>query len=84
MNIQELVTGLPPIKSTLSTCEGCILGIHHKVPYPTESATCATEVLALVHTDLCSPMKTPSFGGAVYFLFFIDDYTRYTHIYFLK
>jgi hypothetical protein len=26
MNTQELVIGLPPIKSTLSTCEGCILG----------------------------------------------------------
>jgi hypothetical protein len=29
-------------------------------------------------------MKTPSFGGAVYFLLFIDDYTRYTYVYFLK
>jgi len=29
-------------------------------------------------------MKTPSHGGALYFLLFIDDYCRYIHIYFLQ
>jgi hypothetical protein len=28
-------------------------------------------------------MGTPSFNGALYFLIFVDDYSRYTHIYFL-
>jgi hypothetical protein len=29
-------------------------------------------------------MKTPFIGGALYFLIFIDDFSRYTHIYFLQ
>jgi hypothetical protein len=28
-------------------------------------------------------MGTPSFNGALYFWIFVDDYSRYTHIYFL-
>jgi hypothetical protein len=84
MQTQAMVSGLPPLKSTLSMCEGCIFGKHHKLPYPTDLVTRATEVLALIHTDLCGPMQTQSFGGAFYFLIFIDDYSRYTYVYFLN
>jgi transposase InsO family protein len=37
-----------------------------------------------VHTDVCGPMHTRSLGGAYYFLLFIDDFTRYTWVYFLR
>ena len=40
--------------------------------------------LELVHTDLCGPMKTPSLTGNVYFMTFIDDYSRKTWVYLLK
>ena len=84
MTTNNLVNGLPPIKSNLSLCENCVFGKHPKTSYPTEPVTRATELLALVHTDLCGPMQTPSLGGAFYFLTFIDDYSRFTHIYFLS
>jgi hypothetical protein len=42
------------------------------------------DILELVHTDLCGPMQTRSLGGAYYFLLFIDDYTRFTWVYFLR
>lgn len=29
-------------------------------------------------------MKTPSFGRTMYFLLFVDEYTQYLHVYFLK
>ena len=38
----------------------------------------------LVHTDLCGPMSTPSLGGLLYYVIFIDDHSRRTWIYFLK
>lgn len=44
----------------------------------------ATKPLELVHTDVCSPMRTLSLNGSRYFLLFIDDYTRMTWVYFLK
>lgn len=84
MQSHNLVIGLPQLQWKLPLCTGCVYGKHHRFPYPTDFATRATEVLALVHTDLCGPMKTPSLGGATYFLIFIDDYSRYTYVYFLK
>ena len=38
----------------------------------------------MIHSDVCGPMKTESIGGAKYFLTFIDDYSRYCTVYFLK
>ncbi|CAB3989710.1 Retrovirus-related Pol poly from transposon TNT 1-94 [Paramuricea clavata] len=35
--------------------------------------------LQLVHSDVGGPMKTESFGGARYFVTFIDDYSRVTN-----
>ncbi len=40
--------------------------------------------MEIVHTDVCGPMKTTSHGGARYFLTFIDDFSRKTHVYLLK
>lgn len=40
--------------------------------------------MQLVHTDICGPMKTQSLGGSIYFLTFIDDFSRNIWIYFLK
>ena len=34
------------------------------------------EVLDLVYTDVCGPMKTRSLGGASYFVTFVDDHSR--------
>lgn len=46
--------------------------------------TRATEILELIHSDLCGPIQTVSNGGAKYLLTFIDDYTRKDFVYFLK
>lgn len=40
--------------------------------------------LELVHSDVCGPMETESFGGSRYFVTFIDDCTRKVHLYCLK
>lgn len=71
------------MKSSIPIYDSCVFGKHSKSPYPPDPATRATEILALIHTDLCGSMNTPSFRGAYYFLLFIDDYSQYTHVYFL-
>ena len=38
----------------------------------------------LVDIDVCGPMKIGSLGGSYYFLLFLDDYTRYKWVYFLR
>lgn len=36
-----------------------------------------SQILDLVHNDVCGPMPTMSLGGVSYFSKFIDDYIRY-------
>ena len=38
----------------------------------------------IVHSDVCGPMSRNSLRGYVYYVSFIDDYSRKTWIYFLK
>ena len=41
-------------------------------------------MLELVHSDVCGPLKVKSYGGASYFVTFIDDYSRKLWVYALK
>jgi GAG-pre-integrase domain len=43
-----------------------------------------TDVLELIHTDICGPFPTSTRNGHVYFISFIDDYFRYGYIYLIK
>jgi hypothetical protein len=60
------------------------MGKQHRTPYPRGVAERATEPFELNHSDVCGPMSVSSFGGSRYYVSFIDDYTRYTRVYFLK
>jgi len=66
---------IPTLCSTCVKVKQHVQVIHTKVP---QSST----LFALVHSDLCGPMKH-SIGGTQYYIIYIDDYTRYTEVYFL-
>lgn len=54
-----------------------------RLPFPaSKSKTKAT--LEIVHTDLCGPMSIESIGKKRYVLTLIDDFSRYTVIFFLR
>lgn len=65
-------------------CEACVFGKHHRLPYSDSNPMRATKLLELVHSDLCGPMSTSTFGGAKYILTFIDDWSRYLVVYLIK
>ena len=44
----------------------------------------AKHILEIVHSDVFGPVKVPSLGKSVYYVSFIDDFSRNTWIYFLK
>nr|GEW11242.1 hypothetical protein [Tanacetum cinerariifolium] len=44
----------------------------------------ATDLLGIIHTDVCGPLRHVSRQGASYFITFTDDYSRYGYIYLLK
>nr|GEV10926.1 hypothetical protein [Tanacetum cinerariifolium] len=50
-------------------------------PYHTERAT---DLLGIIHTDVCGPLRHVSRQGASYFITFMDDYSRFGYVYLLK
>ena len=68
---------------SLDRCESCLLGKMAKAPFY-KSNERATELLALIHTDVCGPFKTSARGGYLYFITFTDDFSRYGFVYLMK
>ena len=68
----------------MAFCEACIKGKRIRSSFPKGQATRATELLEIVHSDVCGPMQTFSLGGNRYLMTFIDDKSRVTAIYFMK
>jgi hypothetical protein len=44
----------------------------------------ASDLLGLVHTDVCGPMSSVARGGFQYFITFIDEFSRYKYIYLVR
>ena len=67
----------------LLVCESCLEGKMTRRPFTAKGYT-AKEQLELVHSNLCGPITIQDRGGFEYFITFIDDYSRYGYIYFMR
>ena len=65
----------------LEVCIDCIKGKQTK--HTKKGATRSTQLLEIIHTDICGPFDAPSIGGEKYFITFTDDFSRYGYIYLL-
>ena len=61
----------------------CIQGKQHHRPI-TGTMTRATELLQIIHSDVCGPMKTPTPEGYKYFVSMIDDYSKMSAVTLIK
>jgi transposase InsO family protein len=64
-------------------CKGCALGKNIKKPFPSSNNR-SKEILDLIHLYFCGPMLVRSLGGSLYYVIFIDDYSRKMWLYLLK
>ena len=44
----------------------------------------ASDLLGLIHTDVYGPFSTSARGGYLYFITFIDDFSRYRFVYLMR
>ncbi|GKC76209.1 retrovirus-related pol polyprotein from transposon TNT 1-94 [Tanacetum coccineum] len=80
----DLVDGLPKLKYTKDhLCSACEQGKSKKVLLPPKLVPITESKFELLHMDLCGPMRVASINGKKYILVIIDDYSRYTWVYFL-
>jgi hypothetical protein len=83
-DLQTMVSGMPSISANKDeVCKGCLLGKNTKRSFSSSDSR-AQGILNLVHYDVCGPMSSPSLSGFLYYVIFIDDYSRKCWIYFLK
>ena len=62
---------------------GCAQGKNAKKTFPSSEST-AKGILEIVQLNVYGPMSSSSLSGYVYYVSFIDDFSRKTWIYFLK
>ena len=81
---KTMVEGFRIVKNDHFPCKACAIGKKHREEFPIHTEKKQTNILELIHTDVCGPMQTRSLGGASYFLIFVDDRYRYTWVYFIR
>ncbi|GJV08333.1 retrotransposon protein, putative, ty1-copia subclass [Tanacetum coccineum] len=64
-------------------CVSCLSGNMTWKSFPHRPER-ATDLLGIIHTDVCGPLRRVSRQGASYFITFTDDYSRYGYVYLLK
>jgi len=85
MSSNELVSGLPALQANSITgrCDACLKGKMMRTPFK-PAAQLTSAPLELIHSEQCGPMQQKSFGGCRYFMLLIDNFTKFTAVYFLK
>ena len=68
---------------SLDTCEPCLMGRMTKTPFSGKIKR-VSDLLEIMHADMCDPMRIEACGGYHYFLIFTDDLGRYGYIYLMK
>ena len=64
-------------------CEPCLMGKMTKTLF-FGTMERATDLLEIIHTDVCGPMNIEARDRYHYFLIFTDDLSRYEYIYLMK
>ncbi|CAH9116635.1 unnamed protein product, partial [Cuscuta epithymum] len=70
-------------KKLNKACEVCPQAKQARDSFPSSTHK-ASGIIELVHCDLWGPYKTPSTCDAIYFLTFVDDFSRAVWVYLLR
>lgn len=71
MGREELVRGMPVLEQPEQVCDACLAGKCRRTPFPQCALARSSEVLQLLHGDLCGPISLPTP---------VDDHSRYMWI----
>lgn len=81
---KSMLQGLPQLNiRTYTVCARCQYGKAQQLPYE-ELKFRPKEPLELIHYDIFRFVKQPSTNGMQYMVIFINDFSRYVQVFFIK
>ncbi|XP_019093239.1 PREDICTED: uncharacterized protein LOC109129445 [Camelina sativa] len=82
---KEIIRGVPKLKGENNmVCGPCNQGKQVKIQHKKVPDVQSKLALDLVHMDLMGPMQVESLAGKKYVFVFVDDYSRYTWVRFIR
>ncbi|GJU86303.1 retrovirus-related pol polyprotein from transposon TNT 1-94 [Tanacetum coccineum] len=84
LSSKELVRNLPKLKYDKHFCDACKIRKQAHASHKAKNMVSTKRCLELLHMDLFGPSAIKSYGGNLYTLVVVDDYSRYTWTRFLK
>ncbi|GJU00653.1 retrovirus-related pol polyprotein from transposon TNT 1-94 [Tanacetum coccineum] len=84
LSYKELVRKLPKIKYDKYFCDACKIRKQAHASHKAKNIFSTKRCLELLHMNLFGQSTTKSYGGNLYTLVVVDDYSRYTWTRFLK
>ena len=76
----KAIEGLPKFQEKHDgVCKGCVKGKNTKKTFPSSESK-AKGILEIIHSDVCGKMSSNSLSGYVYYVSFIDEFSRKTWI----
>ncbi|KAJ9546781.1 hypothetical protein OSB04_019324 [Centaurea solstitialis] len=85
LSISNLVDVLPEKSfAKESLCSACEKGKQTRASFKSMQVSTISSPLQLLHMDLFGPVNTQSIGGKLYTLVIVDEYSRYTWVFFLR
>ncbi|KAJ9535942.1 hypothetical protein OSB04_un000896 [Centaurea solstitialis] len=83
--INNLVVGLPDFRYTkVSLCSACEKGKQTRASFKSKQISSISSPLQLLHMDLFGPVNVQSIVEKKYTLVIVDEYSRYTWVFFLR
>ena len=79
-----MVNGLPSINEPDYLCKACVKGKQHRQIFPVGKSWRARMPLEIIYTYIAGPFDISSLKSNMYYLTFIDDFTRKSWVYILK
>ncbi|GKA75919.1 retrovirus-related pol polyprotein from transposon TNT 1-94 [Tanacetum coccineum] len=81
---KELVRNLPKLRFDQHFCDACKIRKQAHASHKAKNIVSTTRCLELLHMDLFGSSAVRSYGGNLYTLVIVDDYSRYTWTRFLN
>jgi hypothetical protein len=78
-----MIIGLPKNVPN-KMCDGCLVGKQPRNVFTKSLPMRSSNVLEVVHSDVCGPFDEKPLGGNRYFITFVDEYSRKMLIYLLQ